>query len=689
MAYVVDNSGKLYMDNLGNAIVIPDNILPTPSITPTFSITPTVTATASITPTPTLTPFRTATITPSITITPTATITATLTPSHTPTITPTHSPTLTPTMTPGGGPTQIFNYASGFTSAVSSGAITLASSQAALVGSAIDVAYTTTGHAASAMWYTSQVNVSSGFMTTFTFKVGPITTGGTTNTPSSPGIAGFSFVVQNTNSSTDPGNYGIHSFGDANMSGYGGYNLTSDTLLPIYNSIGVKFDSSGINGVQIQYPPSAAALASTGLYANGGTMGALVPDQDMTAAGINLYGGNLFTATITYDNTTLTLVLKDTVTNAQYRTSWAVNIPSCTGSNTNWVGLAGGVGPGCIGQQRIQTWNFYQGYYSRLATPTITPTTGQYSSSQSVTISGPSGSTIYYTTNGNSPSTSSTVYGGSFTVSADTIVQAIAVQSSYTDSFVATSYIQIRASSTPTINISNFSTASNLIVCNGSAVISGTTLRLTDTTNGYPGEAGAAWFATPVIISSFHTYFNLHFTGSGLANGMTFCIQNPNGASGSGLNQWASGGPNALGNNSGGLGYSGITNAGSGGTGPSGIIGQQSGLLNSIMVKFDLYTGGGNLTGLYTNAAIPYPGGISITGGVNITNGNIVAVELYYDGTTLYLTMTDTVTSNVFNYNWTVNIPSIVGAATAYVGFTGSTGGIQAQQVVTSWTFGT
>jgi hypothetical protein len=47
------------------------------------------------------------------------------------------------------------------------------------------------------------------------------------------------------------------------------------------------------------------------------------------------------------------------------------------------------------------------------ATPTFSPAAGTYSSAQSVTISdATSGATIYYTTNGTTPTTSSTKYTG-------------------------------------------------------------------------------------------------------------------------------------------------------------------------------------------------------------------------------------------------------------------------------------
>jgi len=59
-----------------------------------------------------------------------------------------------------------------------------------------------------------------------------------------------------------------------------------------------------------------------------------------------------------------------------------------------------------------------------------------------------------------------------------------------------------------------------------------------------------------------------------------------------------------------------------------------------------------------------------------------------YDGTTLTLALTDaTNTALTFTKSWIVNIPGTVGANTAYVGFTGGTGGSTAVQEVLTWSY--
>jgi hypothetical protein len=107
-----------------------------------------------------------------------------------------------------------------------------------------------------------------------------------------------------------------------------------------------------------------------------------------------------------------------------------------------------------------------------------------------------------------------------------------------------------------------------------------------------------------------------------------------------------------------------------------------------VAVKFDLYTGSGDTTGLYTNAADVSTLGVDMaSSGLSLHSGNPLNVMLGYNGTTLAMTITDTKTKASFSKNWAINIPATVGGTTAYVGFTGATGGQSALQNVLSWTY--
>ena len=187
----------------------------------------------------------------------------------------------------------------------------------------------------------------------------------------------------------------------------------------------------------------------------------------------------------------------------------------------------------------------------------------------------------------------------------------------------------------------------------GGAALSGTALQLT---SGINWQARAVWYATPVNVQSFTTDFDFQLTAA-LADGFTFTLQNA--------------GVTAVGMNGGGLAYEGIG--------------------SSVAVKFDLYDNSGegpDSTGFYTNGAAPTVPAVDMTAsGVNLHSGDILHAHLAYDGTTLTLTLTDTVTSANFTTSAALNIPATVGANTAYVGFTAGTGGLSAIQSILNWTY--
>ncbi len=291
------------------------------------------------------------------------------------------------------------------------------------------------------------------------------------------------------------------------------------------------------------------------------------------------------------------------------------------------------------------------------ATPTFTPAGGTYSSTQSVTIAdATSGAAIYYTTNGTTPTTASTLYGGgAITVSASETIEAIAVESGYTNSAVGSATYTIGSGTPPVVNYPSGFTSSTGFNFVGGASLVGQTLEVTSSSSS---EARAIWYTTPVNVQSFTTDFNFQET-SATADGFTFTIQNV--------------GTAAIGGNGGNLGYQGIG--------------------SSVAVKFDLYSNAGegsDSTGFYTDGAAPTVPALDMTAsGVNLHSSNILHAHITYDGTTLTLTLTDTVTNDSFTASTAINIPGTVGANTAYVGFTGGTGGGTAIQQILNWTYST
>ena len=87
--------------------------------------------------------------------------------------------------------------------------------------------------------------------------------------------------------------------------------------------------------------------------------------------------------------------------------------------------------------------------------PTFSPAGGTYSSEQMVSISDSlSTATIYYTTDGSTPTTSSTEYTGAIAVSQTTTINSIAIASGYTNSALATATYAIQQGvATPTVTV--------------------------------------------------------------------------------------------------------------------------------------------------------------------------------------------------------------------------------------------
>lgn len=95
----------------------------------------------------------------------------------------------------------------------------------------------------------------------------------------------------------------------------------------------------------------------------------------------------------------------------------------------------------------------------------------------------------------------------------------------------------------------------------------------------------------------------------------------------------------------------------------------------SIAVTLDLTS----LTGYFTNGNIG--SGSSSTSPVNLISGHPINVTLTYDGSELYETLVDTITSAAFNKTYLILTPiqTVLGANTAYVGITDSSYGYSNQ----------
>jgi hypothetical protein len=227
------------------------------------------------------------------------------------------------------------------------------------------------------------------------------------------------------------------------------------------------------------------------------------------------------------------------------------------------------------------------------------------------------------------------------------------------------------------VNHPDFSSTAGLTLVNNAATAStgaGKVLRLVP---GADGQSGAAYSTTPVALGqggTFSTTFQFRFTGAGginPADGITFVLARA---------------PGGLGAPGGGLGYQGVG--------------------NSVAVEFDTYNNGyddhnsSNHVALDTSGALnevafgnPYGVatcdfgvGYSATG--CMANGDKWTATIGYDGSKLTATVRDgTAPAQTVIADFPINLSSLLGTNTAYVGFTGSTGAGYENEDILNWQF--
>ena len=139
---------------------------------------------------------------------------------------------------------------------------------------------------------------------------------------------------------------------------------------------------------------------------------------------------------------------------------------------------------------------------SSVNTPTFAPTGGTYTTSQNVTITcGTSGAAIRYTTDGTTPTSSSTLYNGPITVSNTTTIKAIGIKTGLSNSSVASATYTMKISTpvfTPTAG--TYSTSQTVTI---SCATSGATIKYT--TDGSTPTSNSPTYTAPIVVSSNKT----------------------------------------------------------------------------------------------------------------------------------------------------------------------------------------
>ena len=138
------------------------------------------------------------------------------------------------------------------------------------------------------------------------------------------------------------------------------------------------------------------------------------------------------------------------------------------------------------------------------AAPTFAPAAGAYSSVQSVALaSATAGSTIFYTTDGSTPTTASPVYSTPIAVSASTTIKAIATASGFTTSAVASAAYTINgAAATPTFApaAGSYSAAQSVAISSATAGAS-----IYYTTDGSTPTTASTAYSSPISVAASET----------------------------------------------------------------------------------------------------------------------------------------------------------------------------------------
>jgi hypothetical protein len=559
-----------------------------------------------------------------------------------------------------------------------------------LSGSRILLVPSGTTHQGSAVNYTTKVNVQA-FNANFTFV------------PNGQNVA---FVLQNT--SDTPGYQGTDFVAGAGCEA--GFFQAFGLYPPPNNIFALELDSWSYLGSAQDFTYSSAQIYQAGqspCNPNDSGPNYVLIDKISTspvplnspASSQGTSTGDTYSANVTYSGTTLTLNMYDVSAGGAcpgakcFTHTWNVDIPSWVGGDTAYVGFTAAPGetsnyPLYIGSASFSGGSATQptapASPTQAETPTFSPAAGTYSGAQSVTISdATSNATVYYTTNGTTPTTSANKYTGPITVSSTETLQAMAVATGDTSSTVASAaYTMAPASSDPgNAQVINYSSGfaghpSQLWMGNGS-VYSGSSIGLTNS-GGY--LANNAWYKTPVNVQAFTTTFTWNAVcpaqPAQCGDGLGFMIISNSNPSSFGYNYSGNSGSQFSWSRC----SSGTTDC------PS---------IKSILVKFDLYnnstgTGGANLTGFYSGGVAPQPPQPEYEmapSGINMQSGHLMKATLTYNGTVLTETVTDMVTGATYRNSYSANIPALVGGNTALVGFGGSSGAAVVTQNIQSWTY--
>jgi hypothetical protein len=140
------------------------------------------------------------------------------------------------------------------------------------------------------------------------------------------------------------------------------------------------------------------------------------------------------------------------------------------------------------------------------ATPTFSPVAGSYGPTQSVTITSTGADAIYYTTDGSTPTTGSTLYVGMVSVATSETLKALAVKAGWSNSSIGSAAYTINgAVATPTFSpaAGTYTGTQNVTVSNANSGLSGFAMYYT--TDGSTPTVASALYTGAIPVSTSET----------------------------------------------------------------------------------------------------------------------------------------------------------------------------------------
>lgn len=262
--------------------------------------------------------------------------------------------------------------------------------------------------------------------------------------------------------------------------------------------------------------------------------------------------GDTYSATVTYDGSTVTLSLFDVTAGGScpgascFTKTWSnVSIPSLVDGSTAYIGIGGSTGSAAPGNLIVKSWSYTvnpptaspgstatSGGSSTAANPTFSPVPGTYSSAQNVTITCPTtanSSPYYILGNGSLPlyplgnnvggAAVGAAYSGPINVaSTNTLYASCAVNNNSNPGFLPSGVVQgtytIGGGGPPTASTPTFSPAAGtytgaqsvtLSTTSSGAIICVATNGATPQTNGGTSCLTGTLYSGPVSVSSTQT----------------------------------------------------------------------------------------------------------------------------------------------------------------------------------------